>query len=167
MDIILNMLVKIYRRGYISRLWLSLMIAGSLSSPSSAEDGRVYPDTARVSFTWQVISDTVTITIQGLSEDSLTNLFVSDFTDSEPVFIECRIDGEPVDSLPTEREFGDVYPDKYTTRWIAGDFHQSLYLKYYSSSYNGYYLSWSAGHPYPVFGMISVIGPPGTVAWQE
>jgi hypothetical protein len=148
-------------------LWLSLMIAGWLSLQSSAEDGSVYPDTAGISFTRQVISDTVTITILSLSEDSLTNLFISDFTASEVVFIECRIDGNPVDSLPTEREFGSVYPHKYTTRWTTGDFYRILCLKYYSSSYNGYYLSWCAGHPYPVLGMISAIGPPGAAIWQQ
>jgi hypothetical protein len=120
-----------------------------------------------VAFSWQIDYDTVTVNIQNLSSDSVSNFFLSDFTDSLSEVIECLIDGVIVDSLPTDLEFGTVYPNMYSTRWVVGDFATSLYIKYRSSSYDGYRMSWSAGHPYPIFGILSVIGPPIDPAWRQ
>ncbi len=167
MEIITNMLTRACLRVYISRLLISMMIAGSLSLQSSAEEGFVFPDSARVSFAWQIDFDTVTVIIENLSQDPLTQFFISDHTDSEAVFIDCRIDGIEVDSLPTDLEFGTVYPDKFTTRWIIDDFSQSLLLRYYSESYSGFKMNWSAGHPYPIFGILPGIGPPVGPWWWE
>lgn len=167
MDIIRNMWVGICRPESISRLSLSLIIAALSSSPSFAEDGRVYPDTASVSFTRAVIADTVTLTIQNLASDSLFHVFVSDHTDSQPVFLLCLIDGSLVDSLSSDQEFGSVFPGKFTTRWIIGNFERYAMLRYYCGSYRGNPVNISGGHPFPIFGIIPGIGSPEYLLWQQ
>jgi len=149
------------------RLFLSLMIVGFLNLQLYAEEGWVYPDSAEISFSWQVDSDTVTVMIENLSTQPVEHFFLSDFTDSQIVFIDCLVDGVVVDSLPTDLDFGSVYPDKFVTRWIIGEFSDSLLLKYYSPLYNSNRINWSAGQPFAIFGVLPGIGPPLSVSWQQ
>jgi len=143
------------------------VIAGLLSLPLYADEGWVYPDSADVNFSWQVSSDTMTVMIENLSAQPIEHFFLSDFTDSQTVFIECLIDGVVIDSLPIDLEFGSVYLDKFVTRWIIGEFSDSLILKYYSPLYNGNRMTWSAGQPFAIFGVLPSIGPPLNVIWRQ
>ncbi len=160
MALIRKGLISICSRAFISPLLPALLIGAWLNLPSYAEDGLVYPDTAGVEFTWQVNGDTVTVAILNPTADSLTHFFISDDTDSQAVLIDCLIDGISIDPLETDSEFGTVYPDKYTTRWIIDHLAHSVIMRYYSSAYGDYKMNWSAGHPYPIFGMMPGIGPP-------
>lgn len=147
-----------------------MMIVGLLNSQSSAEDGIPLPDTARISFTRTVSNDTVIIAISNLSSDSVRNLFISDFTDSQTVEVECLVDNDPCSTLVVEREFNSVYAGKLSTRWVIGSFFQTVNLKYYSIQYSGNELSLSAGHPFAIMGMIAVntgIGPPRDLHWGQ
>jgi hypothetical protein len=157
-------------RASFLRLFLGIMIIGMSNSPSFADNGIPVPDTAKVSFTRTVSSDTVTVTIQNLSSDSVRNLFMSDFTNSQVVNIDCMVDNISRGNLIVEREFGSVYPGKYSTRWIIGNFYQTVYLRFYSLQYTSNELSLSAGHRYSIFGTMSVnasIGPPRDLHWGQ
>jgi len=156
-----------FRQGFISRLLANLTIVALLSSPSFAEEALIYPDSAQISFDWTADQDTVTVLVQNYSIDPVTNLFISDFTDSSTIFISCLIDGVNVDSIPIDPEFGTVYPNKYTTRWLISDFSDSLILKYHCPAYNSFQINFSAGVPFPVFGFMPSIGAPREVSWQE
>ena len=138
-----------------------------LSLQSYAEEGRVFPDSAQVNFAWQVNSDTVTVMIENLSSQPIEHFFLSDFTDSAAVLINCLVDGIDSDPLEADSEYGSVYPGQYTTRWVVDVFSQSLSIKYYSPSYSGNKLSWSAGHPFAIFGILTAIPPPQNVIWQQ
>jgi hypothetical protein len=82
--------------------------------------------------------------------------------------MECLVDGVIRQNPEIEREYGSVYSDRFTTRWIIGDFAQSLRIKYYSANYSGTELSWSAGHPFPIFGTMPFgIGPPLNIGWEQ
>jgi len=161
------MSATIYRQGYISRLSLSLMIVVLSSLPSFAEDGQVYPDTSAVSFSRAVVADTVTLTVQNLGADSLRHVFISDHTDSTTVFVQCLIDGSLVNNLPTDNEYGTIFPGKFTTRWVVGNFQNYVILRFYSNSYRGSPVSFSGGHPFPVFGVIPGIGSPDYLLWRQ
>jgi len=155
------------RQEFILRLFLSIMIVGLSSLQSFAEPGQIYPDSSDMIFFWQISNDTITVDIENLSAEPIVSFFLSDFTDSAAIFIECLVDGFRKSQLPTEQEYGSVYPDKYTNRWIVGDFSQRLILKYYSPNHNGCLMRWSAGHPYPLFGTIRGIGPPVNLSWHQ
>lgn len=158
------------RRVFILPLLLALTITGLSSSQSCAEDGLVYPDSAQVFFSRTVQHDTVTVLIQNLSADSVVNLFLSEFTDSVVVDLECLVDGVPIPDSVINHGFGDVYPGKHTTRWLIGAFAQTALFKYYSPLYTSCETSWSAGHPYAIFGimpLVSGIGPPRNVSWGQ
>jgi hypothetical protein len=144
-----------------------MTIAVSSSSLSFAEEGFVYPDTAMISFDWITYYDTVTVSIINESSKPLTDLFISDFTDSSAILMSCLIDGIYIDSIEMDSEYGSVYPDKYTTRWIIGSFSDSLILKYCCPQYSDYKICFSAGNPFPVFGVIPEIGAPREVTWLE
>lgn len=165
-DIIPKISLRGSRREFISRLLVSLTIVVSLNLPSSAEEGLVYPDSAGILFDWSPFNDTITVTITNQSSQPVTNLFISDFTDSATAFISCVIDGINQDSLPTDLEYGSVYANRYTSRWIIGDFLQEVILQYYCPLYNSFHISFSAGHPFPVFGTMPGIGKPREVSWQ-
>jgi len=163
-----NILEKDWYRVFILRLSLGVMIAGSLSLQSFAENGLVYPDSALVTFTRELQADTIIVEVISQSADSVVEFYLSDFTTAQTIALECLVDGVLRNSPEIEREFGTVYSNRYTTRWILGNFAQSIRLKYYSANYNSTELSWSAGHPYPIFGTISSgIGPPLNVHWEE
>ena len=130
----------------------------------------VYPDTARATFSWQLNHDTVTVVIQSQSADTLRNIFLSDHTDSSTVLIECIKDGVTFTPQIIEREFATIYPNKFTTRWVIGNVGSMLQLKYYSKLYTGNFFSWSAGHPFAVFGILTetpYIGPPTNIHWID
>jgi hypothetical protein len=157
-------------RASILPLFLAMMIAGLSSSLSFADDGLILPDSARISLSRAVSNDTVLLTINNLSPDSVKNFFLSDFTDSQVVAIECVIDNIPVSDPRIEKELGSVYVGKYSTRWVLGGFQSSVRLKYYSPNYSSNEISLSAGHPYAIMGMITVnlgIGPPREVHWGQ
>jgi hypothetical protein len=149
------------------RLFPSLIIVGLLSLRLFAEEGQVYPDSAMIEFTWQVNFDTVSVRIHNLSTQPVEHFFLSDFTDSQTIFIDCLIDGVLVDSLPIDIEFGSVYPGKFTTRWVISEFSDSLLLRYYTPFYNGNKMTWSAGQPYAIFGLLPGIGPPLNLSWRQ
>ncbi len=95
---------------------------------------------------------------------------MSDFTDSQVVEIECLVDNAPCGNLVVEREFNSVYAGKFSTRWTMGGFLHTAYLKFFSESYSSNELSWSAGHPYAIFGTMSTnigIGPPRDLHWEQ
>ena len=165
--IIRNILMKNSPQGFILLLSISMTIAVSLNSQSCAEEGLVYPDSARISFDWSTYYDTVTVSIINGSSTTLTDLFISDFTDSSTIIISCLIDGVYVDSIEMDSEFGSVYPDMYTTRWIIESFSDSLILKYFCPSYDEFQVCFSAGNPFPVFGIMPEIGAPREVTWME
>jgi len=148
-------------------LSIAIMIAVSSSLRSCAEEGLVYPDSAMISFDWTTYYDTVTVSIINGSSKSVTDLFISDFTDSSTIFMSCLIDGAYSDSVIMDSEFGSVYSDKFTTRWIIGSFSNSLILKYCCPQYSDYKICFSAGNPFPVFGVIPAIGAPREVTWLE
>jgi len=151
----------------ISPLLPVIILSAALNSQCFAEVGRVYPDTARVEFSWEQNQDTVIITVNNLSADSLTNFVISDHTDSAATFIECTIDGLNIETLPSEQSFGEIIPNKFTTRWLINDFYESMTLKYRCGSYRGFSLTFYAGHPYPIFGIASGIGPPFGPGWWQ
>lgn len=168
MEPIANLPEKDWHRGFISRLFLGAMIAGLPSLQSFADEGIVYPDSAQIEFTRIVNADTITLDITNLKPDSVTDCFISDFTPSQTMDIELLVDGIIRGDIAIEREYGTVYSDRYTTRWIIGSFYQSIRLKYYSHNYSGTELSWSGGHPFPIFGTMPFgIGPPLNLGWQQ
>lgn len=149
------------------RLFLIVMIVVVSRSPLFADDGTVYPDSARISFTRVVNDDTVIVTIVNLGSDSLSNIFISEHTAAEPIFVGCSIDGNPVDPVQTESEWETVFPERFTTRWVLGDFGQIAVLKYYSVSNHGALVTVCGGHPYPFFGLFRGIGSPEEVNWRQ
>ena len=146
---------------------LALVIIGLLSSLSFAEEGPVYPDSAKVEFHWNVSSDTVIIQIENLSQEIIRDFYFSEFTKTPPILVECRIDDVIVDSLPMDQQYGSVYADRLTTRWIVGDFRNSILLKYYVNIYGGYRFSWSATNSHAMFGTLPPIGPPRNLCWRQ
>ena len=143
------------------------MIVALLSSPSFAEEALIHPDSAQISFDWTADFDTVTILVQNYSFAPVTNLFISDFTDASTTFLSCLLDGVNIGSIPIDSEFGTVYSNKHTTRWLIGDFSDSLTLKYHCPAYNSLLIHFSAGVPFPIFGYMPGIGSPREVSWQE
>lgn len=157
-------------RALILPLSLALIAAGLSNSPSCAEDGLVYPDSAGVQFSRTIHADTVTVLIQNQTPDAVTNLFIAEFTDAPIAALDCQVDGAQAPDSVIERSFGDIYPGKHTTRWLLGAFTQNVRLKYYSPIYTSIELTWCAGHQFAVFGMMplmSGIGPPRNVNWGE
>jgi hypothetical protein len=149
---------------------LAMISAALWFSEVNAEDGIVLPDSARVGFSYSVNAETVTVAIQNLSSDPVEHCFLSDFTLAWPEFIGGEIDGLAIESMPTERETGQVYPDRFTTRWLVGSFSESLILRYYCAGCDAHLVSWSAGHPFAIFGFSSnahPIGPPRNLRWHE
>jgi hypothetical protein len=135
-------------------LILAFAIAGLASLQSYADDGVVYPDSARVMFARDVSFDTVLVTITNLSSDSVHSFFLTDYTDSPAQSLECRVDGTIRDDLFIEHEAGNVYPGRNTICWVIDGFESTVRLKYYSVSYTSDEVSFSAGHPYPIFGIM-------------
>jgi hypothetical protein len=145
-----------FRINKITRYPLILVfaIAGLASSQLYADDGIVYPDSAHVMFARDVSFDTVLVTITNLSSDSVHSFFLTDYTNLPAQSLECRVDGIIRDDLLIEHESGNVYPSRNTICWVIGGFESTVRLKYYSLSYIGNEISFSAGHPYPIFGIM-------------
>jgi hypothetical protein len=154
----------------ILQLLLALAIAGLLNSQLFADDGFVFPDSANISWSREVSYDTVIVIVNNLSSDSVRNFFLSDITDSLTEDLECQVDSSLVDNPVIESDLGDIYPGKFTIRWIIGSFLYSVRLKYYSRAYASGGLSLSAGHPYATFGTmarVNGIGPPRNLHWVQ
>lgn len=162
--------VKGWYRASISLLSAALATAGLSNSASYADDGITLPDSTAVRMYREIRADTVYLYFQNPGIDSIQHLFVSDFTDSPAVTLECIIDDEPNENEIIEREFGTVYPDMYTTRWLIGAFARTVMVKFYSPVYTSCRVSWSAGLPEPIFGFSpdgNGIGPPVAVGWRQ
>ncbi len=114
---------------------------------------------------WQATGDTITVTISNQNGTPVNDLFITDYSDTPALLIECRVDNSPV-SVTTESIEGSVYSGKYTNRWVIGTVTQNVQLKYVGSSGN---LSFSAAHPNGLFGVMSLstIGPPQNVGWTQ
>lgn len=135
-------------------LLLALAIVGLTSMRSYGEDGVVYPDSAHVMFARDVSFDTVLVTVTNLSSDSVHSFFLTDYTNSPVQSLECRVDGVIRDELLIERESGNVYPGRNTYCWVVDSFQSTVRLKYYSLAYDSDEICLSAGHPYPIFGIM-------------
>jgi hypothetical protein len=146
------------KRQLLTCLFFGLMIGGILCSTSLAEDGIVYPDSARVMFTRDITFDTVLVTVTNLAGDSVLNFFLTDYSDTVVESLECQVDGVVRDDILNENETGNVYPGKKTICWVVGGFQSSVRIKYHAQSNAGDDLSWSAGHPFPIFGIIEEQG---------
>lgn len=136
------------------RFIYSLIIAVLLSISAAAEDGVTYPDSARVRFSRHVNFDTVAVTIQNLSSNPLQDMFVSVCSDTAAELIVCFVDGNQLTPSFYDNENGTIYPNKNTTRWVIGNFNLSLSLQFYSPNAGGADLFFSAGHPYPITGIL-------------
>lgn len=164
-----NISAQICRRAFILPLLSAIMAVGLPSSQSYAETGIIYPDSANVSFSREVSQDTTTVFLVNQGVNPVENLFISEFTGSPTILLECVKDGLPFDVPIIEREFDTVYANRYVTRWLIGTFGQAVTLKYYCPGYDSYELCWSAGQPFAIFGIMPQrhIGPPTDIGWQQ
>jgi len=139
------------------------MIVGWSSSQSYADSGRVYPDTAGVSISFETLADTITVTIVNLSGQSVNDLVVTDYTAAGCEIVSCLVDGGS--STPTaESDSGLVFSDRVTTRWTIGQFSDRAVISYYTYSNMMYF---SAVRPYPIFGVLPSIGAVRSLEWQQ
>ena len=154
---------KVWPQAFILPLLLAVMSVAWSSSPLFAEEGRAYPDTAQVALSFEMAADTVTVTIRNLSAQPVDNLVLADFATAGNELISCTVDGFP--STPTIlSDSGLVFSDRFSTRWLVGSFSDNARITYLSFSTSMYF---TAGHPYPVFGVVPAIGPVRSLQWQQ
>ena len=144
-------------------LLLAVMSVAWSSSPLFAEEGRVYPDTAQVALSFEMVADTVSVVIRNLSAQPVDNLVLADFAAAGNELISCTVDG--LSTSPTIlSDSGLVYSERFSTRWLIGSFSDNARITYLSFSTSMYF---TAAHPYPVFGVVPAIGAVRSLQWQQ
>lgn len=140
------------------------MIAVSLSSPCFADDGLTFPDIAPVGLSISVSGDTLILNVDNLTGSTVRGMFCSLLTEMPVESIACEVDGAAVTAPVIEIVFGSVTADRYTTRWIVGDFSGSVQLKAWPFSGT---CSISGSQPNPFFGLTPAIASPVDLQWIE
>ncbi|MEA3296992.1 MAG: dockerin type I domain-containing protein [candidate division Zixibacteria bacterium] len=127
-----------------------------MSSISTAHDCVVYPDSAQVLSSWQMENDTVTVTIENSRPEELGNIWISVFSKTPVILIECFADNLPVTELDSDSAFGTIFSEMFTYRWQLPAINENVILTYYSLSAEPYYFNWHAGIPFAMYGYVDV-----------
>ncbi len=138
-----------------------MLLCTLMSSASFATSGIVYPDSARVRFSWQLTGDTVIVQLLNEGVTKVRHTSITDFTEGAVSHVSCKVDGSEIGSISVMNIWASVYPDRFTSSWEVGDFNQSVELRFLAPDYRPGNLSWVGYTGFPLFGMADSVYTPG------
>ncbi|HKK20032.1 MAG TPA: hypothetical protein VJ983_01055 [candidate division Zixibacteria bacterium] len=126
-----------------------------------AANGYVYPDSARILFSWQASGDTITVQLTNAGTSPVQFSSITDITNADVTTLRCTVDGADITPIPVLSLWGSIYPSKLSTSWQTGAFSQSALIRFVAPEYQPGNLSWMAFSDYPMFGMVDSAFTPG------
>lgn len=152
------MLQKIY-------LVLTFIVLFSLSLKAEVIT-TIHPSSYDIEVTTAANNDTLSIYIQNLSPEPITNFFITAVTTYGVNTIQNIVDESATKRLSIEVENSTVYIDKYTTRWYVSSINKSVELRIQTSNLTNQYLTFCGSRTSPFFGIITPVGTSCCVGYR-
>ncbi len=131
----------------------------SITANAGEFQSSLYPDTNQVTIAVSSNADTIIVTINNLSPQSITDFYLTANTTDSVFIISNIIDGNASPVISYDITEGTLYPNLLCTRWIIGTLTQTAELKFYTSNSDSSHITFWGKQPFAFFGIAEPVAP--------